>query len=630
MTRSRVATAAAALLLAACALWVPAAGAQTPSPSPSPSGGTSPSPSASGSSVAATPQTASVAVLLSAEPATVELGEETVIVGQVTNTGDTDLTEATLDVGLPRALELVEAFPEPAGTADGTISFDLGPLPAGDSVVVQITTRGRDLSPAATVSGVASAGGVAASDSVDVAVVVTGGAGGLEVTSRSERVLTQVGSSLRYVVTVTNDGTEDLEDVLVVDVAPREVEVVSVDVVDQVEAVQIGESLGRFDIVWNLGSLPAGASVDLPWDGRAVRPGDLTAVNSVRGLLGQTETVRATSRSFLADEGARDVANPRFDPIEKRVVRFVDPDPGTAPSARATTSPGVVLPFTGGAMSRAALAAMMLVAAGMLLLGGARLAPAGSARAVAGAALAALVLVACVSGDDSSDRAGGAAPRTGATDDPRDGEPRVKGERIVRGGDDDATPAPTSAPATPSPAATPVPATAAPTAPPPSGDPVVAAPSSAEPPAPEPEPEPVRVVEVVRIGLEDLPVEELASRTGDNTVSFGWDEGAGGITSASSGTRFVRDRGSDLLTDLTTSDGAIVNRLTLTNTHDDVRLAVDGRLVHEVYSGGRLVARLRSAPIDATLSPGGSLTARFEFLVPTGDYVVESSFESSQ
>ncbi|MDQ4125838.1 MAG: hypothetical protein M3134_09590, partial [Actinomycetota bacterium] len=158
---------------------------------------------------------------------------------------------------------------------------------------------------------------------------------------------------------------------------------------------------------------------------------------------------------------------------------------------------------------------------------------------------------------------------------------------------------------------------------------VVAAPTAPPVATDAPAPEPVRVVEIVRIGLEDLPVETLGSRAGDNTVSFGWDESAG-ITAASSGTRFVRGAGAELLTDLTTDDGSIVNRLTLTNTHDAARLEVRGRLVHEVYSGGRLVARLRSAAIDEVLAPGGSVVARFSYLVPTGDYVVEAHFESSQ
>lgn len=629
MTRSRVASAAALLLVATAALWVPAAGAQTPDPSPSASA--TPAASPSGSSPTTAPAAESLAVLVSAEPETIEAGHETVVVAQVTNTGDAP-ADATLEVVLPAELELVTAFPRPA-TSDGvTMTFALGTIAPGDSAVAQITALGIDVVPAATVTATATAGNATATDSVDVMVVVTGAAGGLKVTSRAEDVLTQVGSMARYVVTVTNDGSEDLENVLVVDLAPQELEVVSVDIVDEVEAVQIGHNLGRYDIVWNVGSLPAGASIDLPWDGRVVRAGDLTAVNSVRGLLGQNESVRSTSRSFLAAEGARDVKNPPFEPIEKRVVRFVDPDPVVDPQSRATTEPGAVLPFTGSSVPRFVLAGILFVLAGALIAGGARLAPPGAAKPLAGAVLAGLVFVACVSGDgDPVAGGGGATPRTFGTDDPRDQEPRVKGERIVRGGEEDeATAAPTDPPTT-TPPSTPAPATATPVAPPATSAPpaVVAAPTA--PPATDaPEPEPVRVVEIVRIGLEDLPVQTLGSRAGDNTVSFGWDESLGGITAASSGTRFVRGSGAELLTDLTTDDGSIVNRLTLTNTHDDARLHVKGRLVHEVYSGGRLVARLRSAAIDEVFAPGGSVVARFSYLVPTGDYVVEAHFESSQ
>jgi hypothetical protein len=156
---------------------------------------------------------------------------------------------------------------------------------------------------------------------------------------------------------------------------------------------------------------------------------------------------------------------------------------------------------------------------------------------------------------------------------------------------------------------------------------VVAAPAT--PPAPA-DSAPVRVVRVVTTELEDLPVETQESRAGDNTISFGWDEAAGGVTSASSGTRFVRGRGSELLTDLSSSADEIVNRLTLRNTLEATRLAVKGRLVHEVYSGGRLVARLRSEPIDVVLAPGGEVVARFSYLLPTGDYVVQAAFEASQ
>lgn len=634
--RTRAASATAVLLLVWAALVVvPVAAAQTPSPSPSSSG--SVAPSTGGSSVTPQPQRASLALLVSAEPRTIELGEDALLVVQVTNTGGDAVDAAAVEVTLPRQLDFVESFPRPWASTGSTHSFVLGPLEPGASSVVQITARGNEVVPEAVVSATATAGSATASDTTGVAVVVTGegggGTGSLTVESRASRVLAQVGSMVHYDVTVANDGTEDLENVLVVDVAPEEVDVVSVDIVDEVEAVQIGESDGRHDIVWNVGSLPAGASVVLPWDGLAARPGDLTAVNSVRGLLGQTETVRSTSRSFLAREGARDVENPPFDPIEERVVTFVDPPPGPGSGTTpAPLQPTTVLPSTGAEAGDFLAAALLFVLSGVLLMAGSRLASGSSARALAAAMIAGVLLGACVAGDDPAGD-GRAAPRTFGTDDPRAEDAQVKGERIVRGeeDEDDSTPAPT-APSTPAPPATAPPAaTATPTAPPPATAPaVVAAPTA--PPATAPpavDPEPVRVVEIIRIGLEDLPVETLGSRGGDNTVSFGWEEGTG-VTAATSGTRFVRGNGSELLTDLTSGHGKITNRITLTNTHDAARLHVDGRILHEVYSDGRLVARLRSAPYDEVLAPGGSVVARFSYLVPTGDYVVQASFEASQ
>ena len=633
MIRSRVASAAALLLLAWAALWGPAALAQTSSPSPSPSGsGAAPSPTGSASpSASPAAQTEALALLVSAEPSTVVAGEETVLVAQVTNTGTATLASVSLTLSLPEELELVSSFPDGTGTGDA-YTIALGPLDAGESAVAQATALALTPAPAARVLATATGGTAAAEGSVPVEVVVEGGGtGGLTVESRARRVLSQVGEMVHYDVTVSNEGVADLEDSLVVDVAPMEIDVVSVDLVDEVEAVQIGESGGRHDIVWNVGSLPAGSSVTLPWDGRAVRAGDLKAVNSVRGLVGTTEATRSASESFLAEEGPQAVANPHFEPIEERVVTFVDPPPSD-PDARAATQPGVVLPLTGVSISRLVVGAVLLLFGGLLLLVGARLAPRASRKAIIATVLVGLAGAACVSGggDDPTGAAGRVTPRTFGTDDPRDDEEaRVKGERIVRGEDEDedppATPAPTPVPpATPAPSATPAPPVAPATATPP---PVVAAPATGA--APAPDPAPLRVVRVVETTLEDLPVQTQGSRTGNNTVSFGWDEAAGGITSATSGTRFVRDGSSDLFTDLTAEDGTVVNRITLRNLEEATRLRVHGRLVHEVYEGTRLVARLRSEPLDVVLAPGGQVSASFSFLVPTGQYTVQAAFESA-
>ncbi|MFN2588217.1 MAG: hypothetical protein ABR613_08870 [Actinomycetota bacterium] len=625
MIRSRVASAAALLLLASVAfVVVPAAVAQTPSPSPSGSGASA-APSAVASSSAAEAATASLSLVLAAEPATVAVGDETLLVAQVANTGTAATAAASVELVLPAQLDVVSSFPEGAASG-GTYTIELGPLEPAESAVAQITVRAAGAAAGAVVSATATADGATATDSVSVNVVEGGGDAVLAVTSRTRDVLAQVGSMVRYEVTVSNEGDDDLDDVLVVDVAPQEVDVVSVDLVDEVEAVQIGESGGRHDIVWNVGSLPAGSSVTLPWDGRAAAAGDLRAVNSVRGLIGTTETVRSTSESFLAAEGPRDIANPPFAPIEERVVTFVDPAP-SEPSSASATQP-VVLPLTGASISRIVFAGILFVFAGALIVVGAGLAHHSSHKAIAAALLAAVVGVACVSGGDDSGpgAARGATPRTFGTDDPRaDEETEVKGERIVRGedeGDDPGTPAPTSPPASPPPTATPPPPTTAP----PTAPPAVAAPATESAPA---DAAPVRVVRTVETELEDLPVETQASRRGDNTISFAWDEAAGGITAASSGTRFDADEGSELLVDLTTARGAIVNRITLRNTAEAKRLAVRGRLVHEVYEGARLVARLRSSPIDVVLAPGGEVVARFSYLVPAGQYSILVSFEST-
>ncbi|MDQ3958243.1 MAG: DUF11 domain-containing protein, partial [Actinomycetota bacterium] len=313
MARSRIALAVVFLALALAVLVVPA-GAQTPAPSPSASGSASASPSASPTAASASSsspaeQTESLAVLLSAEPRTLGIDREGTVVAQVSNTGNTTIDAVLLDVTLPAEVEFVSSFPSSSGSSGRTRSFSLGPLDPGESAVAQITIRGTSAVTDAPVTARVAGDTATAEASALLSVVEGAEPDGLEVTSRSRQVLAQVGSMVHFEVTVSNEGDEDLDGVLVVDVAPREIDVFSVDLVDEVEAVQIGESGGRHDIVWNVGSLPAGSSVTLPWDGEAVRAGDLHAVNSVRGLLGTSEAARGRSDTFLAAEGPRDVEN---------------------------------------------------------------------------------------------------------------------------------------------------------------------------------------------------------------------------------------------------------------------------------------------------------------------------------
>ncbi|MDQ3953744.1 MAG: hypothetical protein M3279_12415, partial [Actinomycetota bacterium] len=149
MTRSRIASAAALVLLALAVLLAPGAGAQTPSPSAS--GSPSAEPSGTTSSPAAEPARESLALLLSAEPATLEVGDETLLAAQLTNTGNVTV-DAGLAVELPAELELVDAFPAPASSDGTTHTFALGPVDAADSVVVQLTARGTAVVAEATVA----------------------------------------------------------------------------------------------------------------------------------------------------------------------------------------------------------------------------------------------------------------------------------------------------------------------------------------------------------------------------------------------------------------------------------------------------------------------------------------------
>ena len=142
-------------------------------------------------------------------------------------------------------------------------------------------------------------------------------------------------------------------------------------------------------------------------------------------------------------------------------------------------------------------------------------------------------------------------------------------------------------------------------------------------------PEPVAVVESVTIGLEDLALDTLASRPGDNSISYEWDEASRSLPAAASSITRVADTNVEMLTSLSVQDGAIRVLVAIRNTSSGRRVAVKGHIVHEVEGAGGSGASLRSPALDETLAPGGEAVARFSYLLPSGNYGASARFIAS-
>ncbi len=113
-------------------------------------------------------------------------------------------------------------------------------------------------------------------------------------------------------------------------------------------------------------------------------------------------------------------------------------------------------------------------------------------------------------------------------------------------------------------------------------------------------------------------------------MTYEWDESARQIVSAASSTTFEAGRTVELFTAVAAEGDTIEATLTLHNLNTDKRLVVKGRLVHEIYGDGGLVARLESDPLDLTIDPGGTTEATFDYLLPTGGYRAEAAFVAEE
>jgi uncharacterized repeat protein (TIGR01451 family) len=539
----------------------------------------------------------------------------------------------TLSITLPQQLGYVSSEP-PGFVAGGGppplgefIGVDLGPVPAGGTVEASLELEGLEPTPAGAVPVLfeVTGDGEAASTEFLLEVLDDGNDPGsplaLTATPPSD-ILGQLGDRLDYGLTVSNAGDEPLEDVIVVERVPSEVRVVDAPLVKGIDAVQVGRFLAREDIVWVIEELAPRERVRLPWRGVVQAAGDLEANAAATASARRTPRVKAAVTSYLAspDAPSADV-NPPFTPIARRVPIQV-PVP-------ASSSGGSLLPFTGLGVWTWLVSGVLIVLAGFALYRFGL--PTARGKRIPGVlALMCVVAVACFSSSDSEPSA--------------TGSPEVQGRRIERGGDGETT---TVDPGeeedtgtdendgseedatdnTPEEGSTDGDASEndSPENDPPASDTDANGEVDTGAPSEDAGTETITRFVIEEVTLADLPVRTAPSTEG-SFGSFAWSDTSRTVTSAASSRSFVAGAPLTVVTSVHDVGGTINVDVTLVNESDDERISVTGVLDHSVSGSGGVLATFDSDPIDTILSPGGRVTATFEYLLPSGTYSIDGSF----
>ncbi|HWC14041.1 MAG TPA: hypothetical protein VG929_05555 [Actinomycetota bacterium] len=420
----------------------------------------------------------------------------------------------------------------------------------------------------------------------------------VHIEARSGVLLGQLGQVVPYTVQVEVD--EPMQRLVVTAAVPPEVDIESIPLNDRVGNMSSARRGPHEDIVWVLEQVPANTPIDLLWSGRITQAGDLEATTTVEAKA-EGASAAAEAQTFIAVAAVETTRARPPDRVLGKVVRLV-------PVVRHVVVPpqpaGSVLPVTGWSPTGMLWLAFASIWLGLVLL---VLARATSRARHAAAVLVLIALIGCTqSGQEVRDPA--AAPETeDATtgeQDPEEGDEedgrsrvpdRVKGKVIYR---DDQPPAPDDG-------------------------------TAAEAIAP---PTTVTETEITyrRVVTQEpgAPATRQPDRDGDNAVSFQWDEPARNATNAASSTRLTAEQVSRLMSSLGWGRDGLTTNVTLENTSSEP-LHVQGTIVLTITSAGGTVASLTSSPVDVVLAPGGSVRVSYRYLLPSGEYLLTSNFQTS-
>ncbi len=550
--------------------------------------------------------------------------------------------DAVLALGVPNALELLDVRVEGGSEMTPPMGpqVELGDLESGQGATVVARLAARAPAEAAILTAVVTASGLA-DVSGQVMLEIREERPAVVLRAGARELLVEGGDEVHYQLLVTNEGSSGTGPVQVIDLAPAEIDVdvgsLTMNLPPQAGSVLYGEFRGEESITWDIPRLRAGASVELTWVGRAVDPGDLTAVNRARAEVRGTVLSRATHTTYVGHFATSATTNPVFEPVvESRAITRPAPVEGSG-----------ALPVTGASLTAFGAVGLLLLCAGAGL---ARRAPPGWLRRPAASLLviAAVVTSACVGSDEGTEpqvkgqrieRNGGDGP--GGSTGPEEGEPDGGGGA----GEDEEPPGPeNSGPDNAGPDnagpensgpdnAGEADPDAGGQAPPETSDEAASAPSDPGDVAAEAVDETgvVSTVVVETLQLGDLPLVRLGPLQGTNAISHAYDAAHDRLAGAASSLTLARARRPvTLLTAVDTRGPGIRAVLTLRNRTAQERLRVDGVIALTVMRAGRRIARFESRALRSVLSPGGSQTVAFSYAVPSGNYELIASFVPRQ
>ncbi|MCH7396490.1 gliding motility-associated C-terminal domain-containing protein [Belliella sp. DSM 107340] len=200
---------------------------------------------------------ADLTITKTASSPTVIAGENISYTITVSNNGPSDALEVMVSDMLPAGTAFVSA--DNGGVNDsGTVNWNLGTLSAGASVELNLVLStetsleaGTTISNIAIVDSPTDEDGPKESDPEDVEVET---AADLTITKTASSPTVIAGENISYTITVSNNGPSDALDVMVSDMLPAGTAFVSAD---------NGGVNDSGTVNWNLGTLSAGASVEL-------------------------------------------------------------------------------------------------------------------------------------------------------------------------------------------------------------------------------------------------------------------------------------------------------------------------------------------------------------------------------
>jgi len=254
-------------------------------------------------------------VSISDDPDPVFAGELLTYTISVVNNGPSEAESVTLTNTLPTGSDLVTTTPaEVICSGLDVIVCDLGNIESGNSAVITIVSR-------PTTIGLIMNQVQVSSDTLDLISINNSETEYTSVTAAADLAVTKAdqfdpvyaGTTLRYVVTVLNNGPSEAVDTVLTDTLPADVTLVSA-IPDQ------GTCSGTTTITCTLGTIGNGVSVDVNIDVLTLSPGPISNQASVSSSI---EDLNSTNNTAIEQTSVLDAL------VDLSVTTTAIPDPVT-------------------------------------------------------------------------------------------------------------------------------------------------------------------------------------------------------------------------------------------------------------------------------------------------------------